>query len=189
MYWRLLTARGHLSFLTHIFSVVSCTLLRFVKGPDTHIHPPMDDTQAEIIWQREQINGEHCSPPCRARLPGKVGTPSKWRILRAGVDKDALNARGEKPLILAAREGHLPVVEALLADGADVNIESDFLGRTAHLCFSRGVQWDRDRSPAPEVGKGLQAQSKARADRGSRQRAPLCRRGDSVGRRCRRQRN
>lgn len=59
-------------------------------------------------------------------------------LLRAGADKDALNVRGETPLILAAREGHLPVVEVLLADGADVNIESEFLGRTALISAAQG---------------------------------------------------
>ncbi|CAN0508118.1 unnamed protein product, partial [Ectocarpus sp. 8 AP-2014] len=40
---------------------------------------------------------------------------------KVGVDKNFKDTRGDTPLILAASGGHLPVVEALLAAGVDVD--------------------------------------------------------------------
>lgn len=60
--------------------------------------------------------------PCNDRLAES--------LLRAGVDVNAVNDRGETPLILASRQGRLTLVMSLLAHGASVGCRSQ-TGRTA----------------------------------------------------------
>ena len=50
------------------------------------------------------------------------------------------NSRGKTPLILAAMEGHLDVVEFLIENGADVDAK-DYAGRTALMEAALWCQW------------------------------------------------
>ncbi len=54
-------------------------------------------------------------------------------LLRAGIDKDYVNSKGETALMLAAYAGHKEVVELLLRAGADKN-HTDNDGNTALIC-------------------------------------------------------
>ncbi|CAN0292326.1 unnamed protein product, partial [Scytosiphon promiscuus] len=58
-------------------------------------------------------------------------------LLAGGADKEALDNRGYTPLIWVAEQGHLPVTEALLYAGADVNISGGDDGSTALHWASR----------------------------------------------------
>lgn len=62
-----------------------------------------------------------------------------WVLLAEGADKDALDARGYSSLIWAVGGGHLPIVEALLTAGADVNSRGTHSGCAAlHVAAGEG---------------------------------------------------
>ena len=91
-------------------------------GADVHARRQYGDTPMHLvgIW-----------PP---RLYGRRDDPREpdtlmvTALAAAGADIDARNERGETPLHVAARNGHQPVVDKLLALGADP-IAVDDLGR------------------------------------------------------------
>lgn len=69
------------------------------------------------------------APLCAAAEKGNVGLVVAL-LNKFGADKNFNDTRGT-PLILAAFEGHLPVVEVLLAAGADIDITAADDGNTA----------------------------------------------------------
>ncbi len=74
-------------------------------------------------WERER----------RAALPPADfdrGLSVARALLEAGADADAADAKGERPLATAAREGHLPLLELLLVSGARAGV-GDGEGATA----------------------------------------------------------
>jgi ankyrin repeat protein len=60
----------------------------------------------------------------RAVTGGDVETVR--RLLRSGVDIDALDRYGQSALMLAAHRGHQAVVETLIADGADLDVTAKY---------------------------------------------------------------
>jgi ankyrin repeat protein len=68
--------------------------------------------------------------------------PIAQLLLRAGADTNAASAAGQTPLIRAAGQGHLAIVRALLAAGADKSIAidhataRDWADRNGHLAVA-----------------------------------------------------
>ncbi len=52
-------------------------------------------------------------------------------LLKGGADANEQLPLGRRPLMLAARSGHVDAVRTLLEDGADVNAKEDARGTTA----------------------------------------------------------
>ena len=79
-------------------------------------------------------------------------------LLKAGADANQTLPNGETPLMMAARTGRLPVMEALLAKGARVDEREKLRGTTA-------LMWAAANSNAEAVrlliskGADLNAQS------------------------------
>jgi ankyrin repeat protein len=60
--------------------------------------------------------------------------------MRGGMSCAAPQSGGSTPLLLASQNGHLAVVEALLAKGADVQAKDDVsIARACALCPSRSL--------------------------------------------------
>jgi ankyrin repeat protein len=84
-------------------------------------------------WERER----------RLQLPGdalELGASVARTLLEAGAQADAPDDKGERPLTVAAREGHSPVLNLLLSSGADPGA-ADSDGATAlHAAASWGFE-------------------------------------------------
>lgn len=96
----------------------------------TNISTLVRPSNRQIIFQKKQmkellnafIDGDLQTPPlCTAATKGSVGLVTML-LDKFGADKDFKGTDGDTPLITAADKSHLPVVEALLAGGAGVNI-------------------------------------------------------------------
>ena len=61
-------------------------------------------------------------------------------LLAQGADINVTDGRGQTPLHLAVREGHLALAKLLLAKGADINAQDKFGWTALHFAANRGEQ-------------------------------------------------
>lgn len=72
-------------------------------------------------------------------LAAALGQPEMVvRLIKAGVDVDQANARGERPLHLASQQGSIEMINALLAAGANVNVANARGERPLHFAAVSG---------------------------------------------------
>ena len=94
----------------------------------------------EVIMAQRTALGESSTDGCLALLLAtRNGRDGVVSAILQGANKDALDCDGESPLIWAVTEGHLPMVNALVAAGVNVNARRGSDGSAVlHIAAGRG---------------------------------------------------
>eukprot|EP00002_Diphylleia_rotans_P027521 TRINITY_DN551_c0_g2_i2.p1 TRINITY_DN551_c0_g2~~TRINITY_DN551_c0_g2_i2.p1 ORF type:complete len:705 (-),score=121.62 TRINITY_DN551_c0_g2_i2:117-2231(-) len=127
----LAASEGHVDAINHLISLGAA-----VNNADRYGNTPLDDAirsrhdaAVDVLLKNGAVSGNNQSmEQALINAAGTGDVEEATRLIRAGVSVNCADYDGRTPLHLAASEGHLPMIDLLLLNGADINKTDRFGG-------------------------------------------------------------